>query len=81
MCSSYISSIPLTLHRVSTILSALAGDRNECEGSSLPLAACKVFRAYCATVPMPRPAASEPNENMRPMRDDGTTRALEFLLN
>lgn len=76
-----VSYLPLTLHKVSTILSALAGERNAlAESSTCPVTDCIVFRAYCATVPTPRPAASEPNDIIRPIREDGTTRAFEFSL-
>lgn len=67
------------MHSVSTILSAFAGDKNVFEVSStFPVTDCRVFRAYWATVPTPRPAAREPKDIILPMREEGTTRALEL---
>lgn len=77
----YHSQLPLTLHRVSTMRSALAGDRKTfAESSVFPVMDCRVFLAYCATVPTPSPAASDPKDIILPIREEGTTRAFEFSL-
>lgn len=69
------NTVPLTLHKVSTIRSMLAWVRNRLvwgEESPIPT----ILLVYSATVPKPKPAASVPKETILLTRDAGTVRCL-----
>jgi hypothetical protein len=82
--TGYVEFIPLTLHKVLTILSALASDKKALSSAPPTLgssfASPKDLLVTSATVPIPNPAAKPPNDTMRAIRDEGTFLCLAVTL-
>ena len=80
----YKNTVPLTLHRVLTILSAFASVKKTLSSAPPSLGSSfvspKDLLVTSATVPTPSPAAKPPNDTIRAIRDDGTFLCLAVAL-